>query len=120
MASGEIPTVRHAARVVLLDETSRVLLVRFEYRGRSWWAAPGGGLEDAETHEEAAQREIAEETGLDLRELGPWIWTREHVFRFEGRLYRQRERYFPAAVPAFSPCPGLLGSEEAGVLRGLR
>jgi 8-oxo-dGTP pyrophosphatase MutT (NUDIX family) len=120
MAAGENPTVRHAARVVLLDETSRVLLVRFEYRERSWWTAPGGGLEDEETHEEAARREIWEETGLDLRELGPWIWTREHVFRFEGRLYRQRERYFLAVVPAFAPRPHLLGSEEVGVLRGLR
>ncbi len=120
MTSGEIPAVRHAARVVLLDEEDRILLVRFEYRGRSWWAAPGGGLEDAETHEEAARREIREETGLDLEELGSWIWTGEHVFRFEGRLYRQRERYFLAVVPAFSPSPHLLGSEEAGFLRELR
>ena len=67
---------------MLLDETGRVLLARFEYGGKAWWVAPGGGLEFAETHEEAAQREIGEETGLDLRNLGPWIWTREHVFRF--------------------------------------
>jgi hypothetical protein len=49
---------------VLLDETGRVLLARFEYGGKAWWVAPGGGLEFAETHEEAAQREIGEETGL--------------------------------------------------------
>ncbi len=82
--------------------------------------APGGGLEEAETHEEAARREIREETGLDLEELGPWIWTREHVFRFEGRLYRQRELYFLAVVPAFSPSSHLLGAEEEAVLGGLR
>jgi 8-oxo-dGTP pyrophosphatase MutT (NUDIX family) len=120
MATGEIPTVRHAARVVLFDENGRVLLARFEYGGRAWWVAPGGGLERAETHEQAARREIREETGLDLLNLGPWIWTREHVFRFEGRLYRQKERYFLATVPAFQPDPELLGPEEAGVLRGLQ
>jgi 8-oxo-dGTP pyrophosphatase MutT (NUDIX family) len=120
MTTGEVPTIRHAARVVLLDENGRVLLARFEHRGRTWWAAPGGGLERAETHEEAARREVREETGLDLRNLGPWIWTREHVFRFEGRLYRQKERYFLATVPAFQPDPQLLGPEEARVLRGLR
>ena len=120
MASRETPTVRHAARVVLLDENGRVLLARFEYGGRAWWVAPGGGLEREETHEEAARREVREETGLRLRELGPWIWSREHVFRFEGRLYRQKERYFLAEVPAFRPDPGLLSPEEAGVLRGLR
>jgi 8-oxo-dGTP pyrophosphatase MutT (NUDIX family) len=64
MTTGEWPTVRHAARVVLLDETRRVLLARFEYGGRVWWAAPGGGLERAETHEEAARREVKEEMGL--------------------------------------------------------
>ena len=120
MATKETPTVRHAARVVLLDHTGRVLLARFEYLGRVWWVAPGGGLERAETHEEAARREIAEETGLDLRNLGPWIWTREHTFRFEGRLYRQKERYFLAEVPAFQPNPQLPSPEEASVLRGLR
>jgi len=120
MTAQEIPTVRHAARVVLLDEKGRVLLARFEYEGRTWWVAPGGGLERAETHEEAAQREIGEETGLDLRNLGPWIWTREHVFRFEGRLYRQKERYFLATVPTFQPDPKLPSPEEASVLRELR
>jgi len=71
MATGETPTIRHAARVVLLDEAGRVLLAKFEYRGKAWWVAPGGGLEPAETHEEAARREIGEETGLDLRNLEP-------------------------------------------------
>ncbi|MBA2714358.1 MAG: NUDIX domain-containing protein [Rubrobacteraceae bacterium] len=118
--TGETPTLRKAARVLLLDEDRRVLLVRFRYRGKRWWTAPGGGLEDEETHEDAARREIAEETGFELVELGPWVWTREHVFRFEGRLYRQHERYFVASVPAFDPRPKLLGAEEARVLDGLR
>ncbi len=118
--TGETPTVRRAARVLLLDEDRRVLLVRFCYHGRSWWAAPGGGLEDDETHEDAARREVAEETGFELEEPGPWVWTREHVFRFEGRLYRQLERYFLAEVPGFEPRPKLLGAAEVGVFSGLR
>ena len=97
-----------------------MLLVRFDYAGRQWWCAPGGGLEDGETHEDAARREVAEETGFEIGELGPWIWSREHVFRFEGRLYRQKERYFVADVPAFEPHPKALGADEAGVFRGLR
>lgn len=111
--TGETPTLRRAARVLLLDENRRVLLVRFSYRGERWWAAPGGGLEDDETHEEAARREIAEETGFALDEPGPWVWTREDVFRFEGRLYRQRERYFLASVPAFEARPKVIDAEEA-------
>ena len=64
--TGEAPTLRRAARVLMLDEDSRVLLVRLAYRGKRWWAAPGGGLEEDETHEEAARREAAEETGFEL------------------------------------------------------
>ena len=114
------PTVRHAARVVLLDGDGRVLLVRLSYRGRSWWCAPGGGLEGGETHPEAAKREVAEETGFHLSELGPWVWSREQTFRFEGRLVRQIERYFLARVPAFEARPANLGDVEAGFFDGLR
>jgi ADP-ribose pyrophosphatase YjhB (NUDIX family) len=116
----ETPTLRRAARVLLLDEDRRVLLVRLAYRSKRWWAAPGGGLKDDETHETAARREIAEETGYEVDELGPWVWRREDVFRFEGRLYRQRERYFIASVPAFEPRPKFIDVEEAKTFDGLR
>ena len=119
MADGA-PTVRRAARVVLLDDSDRILLVRFEYGGKRWWAAPGGGLDKGESHEEAARREIVEETGHELGRLGPWVWTREHVFRFEDRMYRQVERYFFARVPAFDPLSWALGVEEAKAFAGLR
>jgi 8-oxo-dGTP pyrophosphatase MutT (NUDIX family) len=116
----ETPTLRRAARVLLLDEDRRVLLVRLAYRSKRWWAAPGGGLKDDETHETAARREIAEETGYELDELGPWVWWRKDVFRFEGRHYRQRERYFIASVPAFEPRPKFIDVEEAKTFDGLR
>jgi hypothetical protein len=41
-------------------------------------------------------------------------------FRFEGRLYRQVERYFVAHVPAFDPLSQELGAEEAKAFSGLR
>jgi 8-oxo-dGTP pyrophosphatase MutT (NUDIX family) len=41
--------------VVLLDENEQVLLVRFVYRG-GWWCAPGAGLENGKTQEDAARR----------------------------------------------------------------
>jgi len=47
------------------------------------------------------------------------VWTREHVFRFEGLLYRQVERYFLARVGSFNPRPRELGAEEAKTFAGL-
>ena len=63
-------TVRAAGGVVC-DEDGRVALV---YRPKyDDWSFPKGKLEKGETEEEAAVREVHEETGLDVelgRELG--------------------------------------------------
>lgn len=49
-----------------MAENDRVLMVRLERPGRSFWVLPGGAIEDGETPEEAAVREVREETGLDV------------------------------------------------------
>ena len=65
-----------------------------------------GGLEPGETHEDAARRELREEAGLEDAELGPCVWTREHVFPDPVRFAGQCERYFLVRTPAFEPLPG--------------
>jgi ADP-ribose pyrophosphatase YjhB (NUDIX family) len=50
-------------RVLVLNDR-RVLLVRHTYR--SGWFMPGGGLKRGETIEQAARRELREETGLEV------------------------------------------------------
>ena len=122
MEKNEAPIPRHAARVLLIDEADQVLLVRFEDPDSReiWWAAPGGGLERGETHEDAARREIREETGLEKVELGSWIWSRRHVFRLGGILYHQHERYFLTRVASFRPRVLHLERDEAQAFRDLR
>lgn len=66
---------------------------------------PGGGLDPGETHEAAARRELDEELELTCEALGPCIWIREHVFPWDGRVYRQRERYFLWRVEPFELAP---------------
>ncbi|KAA8996078.1 NUDIX domain-containing protein [Affinibrenneria salicis] len=70
--------VRPSARVLIIDPDSRVLLFRFAHHGdalngRSYWATPGGGLEQGESFERAAIRELFEETGIVRQEVGPCV-----------------------------------------------
>ena len=73
--------------------------------GAVWWATPGGALDPGETHEQAAVRELAEEAGLSRPQLGPWVWTREHLLVWAGVFTRQAERYYLIRTPAFEPAP---------------
>ncbi len=52
-------------RVLAIDSAGRVLLIRHSY-GSGQWLLPGGGIARGEAPLAAAQRELAEETGLSL------------------------------------------------------
>lgn len=85
------------ARVVLLDPADRVLLLRGcepADPSSAWWFTPGGGLEGRESREQAARREVAEETGVTELELGPLLWRRRCSFPFDGRRWDQDEWYY--------------------------
>lgn len=98
-----IPEDRHAARVVLLDPDDRVLLLRCrsgDDDGTHFWITPGGGLDEGETHEQAARRELYEEIGLQVAQLGPHLWSRTHTFPWLGRVLRQHERFYLCRLDA--------------------
>ncbi len=104
--------IREAARVIVLDDENRVLLTRFSFRdGVEVWTTVGGGLEPGETHADAALRELAEEAGLAVTDVGPCVWVRDHVIPDPVSFDVQRERFFLLRSMAFEPLPQLSWAE---------
>ena len=60
------PTPRVGGRLLLVDESERVLLIHEHYNDRddTHWLTPGGGVEGDEDPRETAVREAFEETGI--------------------------------------------------------
>lgn len=95
---------RLSARFLIVDQAGRVLLFRFvdargPLSGQDFWGTPGGGVEDGETLEQAALRELQEETGLRRESVGPEIARREVALQLpDGEHVLQDERFFLVRV----------------------
>ena len=91
---------RPSARLLIVDPSGRVLLFRFVHRkgalaGQDYWATPGGGVKENETFEQAAIREIREETGIQVNGVGRQIGKREFVLQMPcGEDVIADERFF--------------------------
>lgn len=91
--------LRRAARLIVLDPAGRALMFRYDVPGRDpFWVTAGGECEPDESFEEAARRELFEETGFTA-DPGPQIarMTPEFV-TVEGEPVQADERFFLVRV----------------------
>ena len=101
-----VRVARRAARVLVLDEAGRVLLLRGYDPAKPadrYWFTVGGGLAEGETAEQAAARELFEETGLrrSPHDFGSPVHADVTSFSFDGVDYRQEQAFFLIRVPEF-------------------
>lgn len=91
---------RPSARILVLDQFGCVLLFKFSHKsgpldGHIYWATPGGAVEEGETFEEAALRELEEETGLSTQQLTAEVGRRSFELQLtNGEVVWAEERFF--------------------------
>jgi mutator protein MutT len=86
---------------IIIADTDKILLLNRNHKGRQFYCIPGGHVEEGETPEECAVREMKEESSLNV-ELGDLFIELEN----QGR----KEYYFWATSWSGTPH---LGGEEA-------
>lgn len=91
--------LRRAARLIVLEGQGRVLMFRYDVPGRPpFWVTAGGECEPSESFEDAARRELFEETGI-IADPGPQIAQMTPQFiTVEGEPVQADERFFLVRV----------------------
>jgi 8-oxo-dGTP pyrophosphatase MutT (NUDIX family) len=79
-----------AAGGVVFNAKGEVLMI---YRLKTW-DLPKGKIDKGETPEIAAVREIQEETGLDVVELGDFICHTYHTYEHKGKRVLKKTHWF--------------------------
>jgi ADP-ribose pyrophosphatase YjhB (NUDIX family) len=91
-----LPTVQETSAGGLVVDHSRrtaALIGRLDRRGRLLWSLPKGHIEAGETAEEAAVREVEEETGIIGRVVAP-LGTIDFWFVAEDRRVHKTVHHF--------------------------
>ena len=99
------PIHRTAARLLPVSPTGRILLLQGQdpaHPGDLHWISIGGAVDAGESHEQAAVRELAEETGIQasVEEVRGPLGTGTHPFSWDGTDYVSHSTFYAIPIAA--------------------
>jgi 8-oxo-dGTP diphosphatase len=99
-------------RILCQNESGEILLLKWRdpIDAHVFWEPPGGGIEPDEEPEEAAVRELYEETGFKTP-LAEETLMVERDYVFAGRHHQHAERFFLTTVVGV-PTPAEFSEQE--------
>lgn len=123
--------IRNTVRIVLFNDKNELLLMHIDdprtrsigkkYTG-SFWVTVGGQIEQNETVQEAAIRELYEETGINNTEVtfGPIIWLRELDLVLYGKPVHIKEQYIVARTNKLNISSTSLTKDEMNIIKKIQ
>lgn len=95
---------RITARLLLVNEKNELLLMKVEDKSvfdpnkkdanPIRWITIGGRIENDESLEKAAKRELIEETGIKDAKVGPLVWVKYHELNWNGCMTEVEDNLF--------------------------